>query len=139
MPVRDLARDDPVTATPETPIEDVAKTMRDEKVGSVIIETDNRPVGIVTDRDITVRSVGNGADTQTETAHDVMSENVCCVDCEAGVLELTQTMSENGVRRMPVVENDELTGVITLDDVSRLLSDEQQNLSKVIASESPAY
>lgn len=68
-----------------------------------------------------------------------MTEDLCCVDCKAGVLELTEAMCENSVRRVPVMEDDELVGIIRLDDLNRLLSDEQQTLAKVIEAESPAY
>lgn len=139
MPVKDLARDDPVTATRESSLEEVATTMRDEQVGSVIIENDRHAVGIVTDRDLALRTFAGGADPEANTAEDVMTEDPCCVDCEAGVFELTEAMCENDVRRVPVTEDGELSGIITLDDLSRLLNDEQQNLSKVIESESPAY
>lgn len=139
MPVEDLARADPVTATPDASLEEVARAMRDEQVGSVIIETDRKPVGIITDRDLALRTIADGADPATQSAEDVMTEDPCCIDCDAGVFELTEAMCENSVRRVPVMDGDELTGIITHSDLSRLLSDEQQNLSEVIEAESPAY
>lgn len=139
MPIEDLARDDPVTTEPDTPPEQLARTMRDEGVGSVIIENDRKPVGIVTDRDLAIRTMAEGADPSTQSAEDVMTEEPCCIDETAGVFELTKAMSENSVRRVPVMDNGQLTGIITMDDLNRLLSDEQQNLSKVTEAESPPY
>ena len=139
MTVEDLARTDPIAATREASIAEVASLMREENVGSVIIEEEDRPVGIVTDRDITVNVTAEGRDPHEVAAEDVMTENPVTVERDAGVFELIETMAENSVRRIPVVDGDELYGIITLDDLDRLLSDEQQNLAKVIEAESPPY
>ena len=139
MTVADLARRDPIAATRKASIAEVATLMRDEGVGSVVIEEDDRPVGIVTDRDITVKITAEARDPHEVTAEDVMTENPVTVDVDTGVTELVELMAEHGVRRMPVVDGDELYGIITLDDLARLLVDEQQSLTKVIEAESPPY
>lgn len=140
MPVSELARTYPIAETRKTPILTVAELMRDEDVGSVIIIEDDRPVGIVTDRDITVKVTAEGTDPADVTAENIMTPDPETIARDAGLMELTQTMANNGVRRIPVVDDDgNLDGIITLDDVSRLLSDEQQNIADVIESESPPY
>lgn len=139
MTVEDLARTDPIAATRKASIAEVARLMRDEQVGSVVIEEEHRPVGIVTDRDITVKLTAEGKDPQHVTAEDVMTENPVTVQRDAGVFELVETMAENSVRRIPVVDGDELYGIVTLDDLDRLLSDERRNLTEVIEAESPPY
>lgn len=139
MTVKDLARTDPIAASRKAAIAEVASLMRDEQVGSVIIEEDDRPVGIITDRDITVKVTAEGRDPHDVTAEDVMTPDPVTVERDAGVFELIETMAENSVRRIPVVDGDTLYGIITLDDIDRLLSDEQQNLAKVIEAESPPY
>ena len=139
MTVADLARRDPIAATRKASIAQVAALMRDEGVGSIVIEEDDRPVGIVTDRDITVAVTAEARDPHEVTAEDVMTENPITVDVDTGVTELVELMAEHGVRRMPVVDGDDLYGIITLDDLARLLVDEQQSLSAVIEAESPPY
>ncbi|HKJ58867.1 MAG TPA: CBS domain-containing protein [Halobacteriales archaeon] len=139
MTVADLARRDPIAATRKASIAEVAALMRDEGVGSIVIEEDDRPVGIVTDRDITVAVTAEARDPHEVTAEDVMTENPITVDVDTGVTELVELMAEHGVRRMPVVDGDDLYGIITLDDLARLLVDEQQSLSAVIEAESPPY
>lgn len=139
MTVEDLVRTDPIAATRHASIAEIASLMRDENVGSVIIEEDDRPVGIVTDRDITVDVTAEGQDPHDVAAEDVMTPDPVTVGRDAGVFELIETMAENSVRRIPVVDGETLYGIITLDDLSRLLSDEQQNLAKVIEAESPPY
>jgi len=69
----------------------------------------------------------------------VMTDDPLTVDVGTGLFELTETMEEHAVRRVPVVENGSLAGIITLDDVHRLLVDELENLADVIEEESPEY
>ena len=140
MPIQDLARDDVIRAEPETPIAELAKQMRDENVGSVVITNGETPVGIATDRDLTVRTIAEETDPSEQTAEDVMSADLCSVDPDAGFYEAAQAMSENGVRRLPICnEDDELVGIITADDLTELLADESEQLAEVIRAQRPAY
>ncbi|MEF8814947.1 MAG: CBS domain-containing protein [Halovenus sp.] len=140
MPIEDLAREDVVSASPETPVTDLARQMRDENVGSVVITNDDIPTGIVTDRDLTTRVLAEETASTDQTADDVMSTDLCAVGPDAGFYEAAQVMSENGVRRLPVCdEADELVGIITADDLTELLADENQQLAAVIQSQRPEY
>ncbi len=140
MPVENLARDEVVTARPDTPVTELASTMHEQSVGSVVITEGNSPVGIATDRDLAVRLIAQGSIPEEHTAADVMSTDVRTVTPDAGFYEVAQTMSEHGIRRLPVCnENDELTGIITIDDISELLADEQQHLASVIRAQRPEY
>ena len=139
MTVEDLVRTEPIAATRKASIAEVASLMRDERVGSVIIEDENQPVGIITDRDVTVQITAEGRDPHDVTAEDVMTEDPVTVEKDAGVFDVIRTMAEHSVRRIPVVDGGDLYGIITLDDLDRLLSDEQQTLAKVIEAESPPY
>ncbi len=140
MPIQDLARDDVIRAEPETPIAELAQQMRDENVGSVVITNGETPVGIATDRDLTVRTIAEETDPSEQTAEDVMSADLCSVDPDAGFYEAAQAMSENGVRRLPICnEDDELVGIITADDLTELLADESEQLAEVIRAQRPAY
>jgi len=74
------------------------------------------------------------------TAADVMTADPATIPGEAGVFELTDAMRSAGVRRMPVVDDGgDLAGIVTLDDLNRLLVDELTNLADVVESESPPY
>lgn len=139
MTVDKLARTDPIAATRGASIAQVSALMRDENVGSVVIEDGGEPVGLVTDRDVAVRVTAEGDHPTDVTAADVMTPDPVVVDRETGVMELTRTMAEHAVRRVPVVDDAQLYGIITLDDVDQLLTDERQHLSQVIADESPPY
>jgi len=140
MPIQDLAREEVVSAGPETSVPELARRMRDENVGSVVIANENTPTGIVTDRDLTTRVLAEETAPTDPVAEDVMSTDLCAVDPDAGFYEAAQVMSENGVRRLPVCnENDELVGIITADDLTELLADENQQLASVIQAQRSEY
>ena len=139
MPIENLARSDAVTAAPETPVGELATTMDEENVGSVVITSDGSPVGIVTDRDLTVRVLGAGRDPTEQTAQNVMTEDLQTAEPGDGFYEAATLMAESGVRRLPISDGDELVGIITADDITELLADEQQHLGEVIRSQRPEY
>jgi CBS domain-containing protein len=139
MPIEDLARSDTVTATPETPVGDLAVTMAEENVGSVVITDGGTPVGIVTDRDLTVRVLGEGVDPTAQTAEDVMTRELRTADPDAGFYEAATLMADHGIRRLPVTDGETLVGIITADDMTELLSDEQRHLGDVVRAQRPEY
>jgi CBS domain-containing protein len=140
MPIQDLVRSEVVTADPDTSVVDLATTMDDENVGSVVITEGEQPVGIVTDRDLTIRVLGEGRDPDALTASDVMSEGLETADSETGFYEATETMADNGIRRLPVTDADDaLVGIITADDLTELLAEEQQHLGAILEAQRPPY
>lgn len=137
MTLKDIAIRGVETAGPDTTVDLLAHTMDAAGVGSVVITEANRVVGIVTDRDVTL-AVARDGDPETLTAADVMTPEPLTMPSDAGVLELTERMATAAVRRVPVVDdNGVIVGIVTLDDVVRLLSRELENLSAVIEAESP--
>jgi CBS domain-containing protein len=136
MTLKDIAIRGVETAGPDATLEVVANTMAEKNVGSVVITAENRVVGIVTDRDVAL-TVGRGDDPATLTAADVMASEPLTLPSSAGVLELTERMADVEVRRIPVVDDSGIiVGIVTLDDVVRLLSAELANLAAVIEAES---
>lgn len=120
-------------------MEEMVQVMRDEKVGSVVVEDDGTPVGIVTDRDIALRVLGEGDGSSGVTAGEVMTGDPVTADAGDGVYDVVRKMCSEEVRRIPIVDEGELVGIVTLDDLVVLLAAELQNLSGVIQSESPPY
>ncbi|NHN49194.1 CBS domain-containing protein [Halostella sp. JP-L12] len=139
MPIEDLARSDVVTAESSASVEELASTMKERDVGSIVITDGNEPTGIVTDRDLTLRVLAEGTDPSAATAADVMSTDLCTIDRTAGFYQATELMSENGVRRLPVRDGDELSGIITADDLTELLAEEQEQVAEVIRAQRPPY
>ncbi|RDZ45942.1 CBS domain-containing protein [Haloferax sp. Atlit-10N] len=141
MTVRDIARprDELVTAREDTPIRELAKLMEDRKVGSVVVADGDDIQGIVTDRDIALKCVAAGGDTNGMTARDAMTERPFTVDADVGVFDLFRQMREHGVRRAPITDGGRLTGIVTMDDLLVLLQDEMHELTEIIRAESPPY
>jgi signal-transduction protein with cAMP-binding, CBS, and nucleotidyltransferase domain len=139
MPIEDLARSNVVTADPDTAVTELAATMGEENVGSIVITNEDTPVGIVTDRDLTVRILGEEADPADQIADDVMTSDLCTVERTAGFYEATSLMSEHGIRRLPVCEDDTLVGIVTADDLSELLADEHQHFGDIIRAQRSEY
>ncbi|MFC6988019.1 CBS domain-containing protein [Haloplanus sp. GCM10025708] len=137
MSVSSLAVD-PITAPPEVPIGDVAELMSTEEVGDVVIVKDDRPVGIVTDRDIALAVAEHGDITELAAA-DVMSEDPATVSADADPLALPEEMAEERVRRIPVVDDGELVGIATLDDLVATVGEELEDVATVIEAQSPGY
>jgi CBS domain-containing protein len=139
MPVDDLARGDVVTADTDTPVGELASTMADEDVGSIVVTDGDEPVGIVTDRDLTLRVLGEHEGPEDIVAGDVMTHDLHTVDVTDGFYEVSALMSDNGVRRIPVMDGGDLAGIITFDDVVELLADEQTHIADIVRSQRPPY
>lgn len=140
MPVEDLARSAVVTASPDASIRELATTMDDEEVGSVVITDGETPIGIVTDRDLTVRVLAAERDPSALRAEDVMTTELCTVERTAGFYRATELMAQHGVRRLPVCDGaGELVGIITTDDLNELLADEHGELASVVRAQRPPY
>lgn len=140
MPVIDIARprEELVSAEPTASIREICQFMDDKRVGCVVIESEETPAGIITDRDVSM-AFGEGKSLEDLSADDIMNREPHTVSSDDGVFDLCATMAEHGVRRMPVVEDEKLTGIITFDDLVVLLDNELSNLSKVVRIEFPAY
>lgn len=121
-------------------IAEAAKLMRDQHVGSVLIVDEQNgqriPVGIVTDRDLVVEVMAPGLDPDAITVGDIMMTGFASVKEDTGIFESIQYMRTKGVRRLPVVDaENKLVGIVTLDDLFLLLSEELDALAKLVARE----
>jgi CBS domain-containing protein len=138
--IKSIVREQIVSASPETPLTELAKLMATENVGSVVIVEDDRPRGIVTDRDITVEVVAREQDAASMTAEDVMTEDPVTVDADSGIFDVLRAMNDANVRRIPAVDSDgRVTGIVTFDDFVVLLGRELRLLGDVVEAEIPPY
>lgn len=132
MTIREMARTDVVTVDPETTTREISRLLEEENVGSVIVTEDETPVGIVTDRDLALDVIGEGKNSATIAAADVMTEDLFTVETGESIYDVLEGMRERGVRRVPVVEDGDLAGIVTLDDFIVLLTSELENVSGVV-------
>ncbi|MDP1592564.1 MAG: CBS domain-containing protein [Prosthecobacter sp.] len=119
MIVRELMHKGVEIVTPDTPLMKLAKTMREKDIGAVPVATNGKLVGMVTDRDITVRAVANGKDLSKMTAEDVMTKGVVCCRDDDKLRDVIGMMEEKKIRRIPVTdENEHVVGMVSLGDIS---------------------
>jgi CBS domain-containing protein len=111
-----------VTAAPERTVREIAELMRERNVGSVVLVEDDRPVGFVTDRDLTLSVIADGRDYGDHVA-DHASSPVITAEPAMGVEEAAELMVRHGVRRLVVLDGGRLTGIVTLDDLSSRTGD----------------
>jgi len=136
MRVRDFCSPRVVQAEPVMSLREAALLMRDRHVGALVVvekkEGVARPVGILTDRDIVVAVVAvPGARPEAIRVADAMSTQPAVAREDEGMFEVVQRMSERAVRRLPVVAADgSLKGIVTLDDVLRVMSAELGQLAE---------
>jgi CBS domain-containing protein len=119
MKIKDVMTHEVSFVTPDTPVAEIARRMRDQDIGAVPVVENDRIIGMVTDRDIAVRCVAAG-NVEAATARTAMSPRVLYCYEDQSVGEILENMAEQQVRRMPVVNRDKrLVGVVSLGDLSR--------------------
>lgn len=127
------------TATPDETVLVAARRMNDRNVGSLVIVNDhNRPIGIVTDRDLTIRVLAKSLDPARTFLVDIMTEDPKVATQPASLTECVGIMRNGPFRRLPIVDDaGELFGVLTLDDVLENLSDGFYQAAGLIRREGP--
>ena len=117
--IRDLMTSNPTTCEPSTTVLEAAKRMAQDDVGSIPVVEGDRLVGLLTDRDITVRVVAEGRDPMSTTLRDVASSQLETVSPDDDLNSALRKMASAQVRRLPVVEGDRLVGIVAQADVAR--------------------
>ena len=123
-----------VTIAPDASIQEAARLMRTKKVGALVVTNSGKPIGIITDRDITVDVVAAAGDPAATTVSKVMHRNPRVLREEEGLLDAVKMFSNTGVRRLPVVNRaGTVKGIIALDDVLMLLGNEMAHVSTALS------
>lgn len=140
MPISEICSREVVVVRRDDTVLDAAKLMRQHHVGDVLVVEERNgakvPVGIVTDRDLVVEIMAPELDHLVITVGDIMAPELATVRENTGVFEAIQYMRGKGVRRLPVVnESGGLVGILTLDDLLELLSEELFELAKLVCRE----
>jgi CBS domain-containing protein len=114
-----------VTVSPNQTIKEAAALMSQHNVGAIPVVENGQVKGIITDRDITLRTTAEGRDGNTPVSQ-VMSTNIVSGNPNMSVQEAAQLMSQNQIRRLPIVENNQLSGIVALGDLATDNSSDQQ-------------
>ena len=132
--VRDVMTEDLVTMPASAPISDAAKRMRDADIGDVLVMNDGTLCGLVTDRDIVVRAVAEGADPQFTKLNEICTHEVTTVGPDDAVEDVIRIMREKAVRRVPVVEGRRPVGIVSIGDLA-IERDQESALADISAAE----
>jgi CBS domain-containing protein len=114
--IREIMTESVVTAAPSANVRELAELMRERNVGSVVLVDGDKPVGFVTDRDLTLSVLADGRDAG-DRASDHASSPVITAEPGMDVQEAAELMVRHGIRRLVVVDDGRLDGIITLDDL----------------------
>jgi CBS domain-containing protein len=133
LPVREFCRREYFTCTVDENVMELARTMRDHNVSSLVVLDSDEPVGIITDRDLRRKVVAEGADPAGLLARDIMSGPLIVVREEDNFFEVVYQMSHHGVHRLGVVDHDNrLCGMVNESDLIRIQTQSPQHLAKEI-------
>jgi len=131
MKVKEVVGGDPITASPHLTLADVARIMEAACCAFVPIVDAGKPVGVVTDRDLTIRATAHGKNAANTMVETLMSRPPVVVDGEADIADVAKLMLEKNVRRLLVLKPDgTFLGVVSVVDLAGKLSD--QDLAKTI-------
>ena len=120
--VRDIMNSPVISASPDDTIYDIAKKMKDENIGSIIIIENDKPVGIVTDWDIVSKAIANDAKPSQIKAKDVMKE-LYTIESEESITEAARLLRKYNIKRLGVVYKNRLVGIISSSDVIAVTPD----------------
>lgn len=128
-----------VIGADESPRE-AARLMRNYHVGDLVVVREDpdgrRPIGIVTDRDITLELTAEDVETEKVTVGDIMSRDLLVIEEDEDLLDASRRMANRGVRRAPVVDRQQrLVGLLAVDDILEILAEQIGDLSRLVRRE----
>jgi CBS domain-containing protein len=116
--VRDAMTENPRSIGASASVVEAARMMREEHIGSLPITDDEQLVGMITDRDLATRVVAEAADPTTTSVGDVYSQELVSIEPDEDLEEALQLMARHQIRRLPVVENGRLVGIVAQADIA---------------------
>ncbi len=115
--IRDIMTPDPVGVYYDQTISETARVMRDAGVGAVLVVSGESLSGVVTDRDLVIRGMAEGAGPESPVG-PLCSAGLVGVDAAADLAEAGQLMRDNAVRRLPVIEDGQIVGIVSIGDLA---------------------
>jgi CBS domain-containing protein len=125
-----------VCLSPRASVLDASHEMKEKGVGTIVVISDDyKPIGLLTDRDITTRIVAERRSPET-TLEEAMTTNLVSLFQDTSIQKATELMRDRGVRRIPILdENGRVSGIVSMDDLLLLLGMEIGNLASAIVAE----
>ena len=130
--VRDAMTENPRSIGASASVVEAARLMREGDIGSLPIIDEEKLVGMITDRDITTRVVAEAADPQATPVGDVYSRDLISVEPDEDLDEALGLMARHQVRRLPVVENGSLVGIVAQADIALTLRENETKTGELV-------
>ena len=132
--VRNAMTGNPRSIDASASVVEAARLMREGDIGSLPITEDEKLVGMITDRDITTRVVAEAADPSTTSVGDVYSRDLISVEPDSDLEQAVELMARHQVRRLPVVEDGRLVGIVAQADVALTLKENEQKTGELVVA-----
>lgn len=133
MKVKECMCNEVTCITPDSTVQECAKIMCNKHIGCIpVCDGSNQVVGLVTDRDIILRSVACDKDVKQTPISDIMSCKVCCCGPDMEIEEAEKLMGEQQIRRIPVVDNGKIVGILTLGDLAANQNVDEEGLCETV-------
>ncbi len=140
MKIKDIMTKSVVSLNAEDNVDKAAQLMREHNIGSVPVCNGDKVIGIITDRDIAIRSAADGKNAKNQTVREIMSSNPVLGTSNMEIQDASRVMSERQIRRLPIVENENLVGMVSLGDIAvdpNLQNQAEQALSNISEPSTP--
>ena len=120
VPVVEIMSATPVTISADATVVEAASVMRDREVGSLVVLEDGRPIGIVTERDVVTKVAASNKPFQATNVREIMTSPLVAIHPHQEVAEAAKVMAARKIRRLPVIKEGKLVGMITENDIIRV-------------------
>jgi len=117
LEVKDVMTYPAITEDEDASIAMISKDMKMSGIGSVLITKEDEPVGIVTDRDIVINVMMKNRNPDAVKAKDIMSSPLVTIEVDASLMRACKLLTEKGIRRLPVIDDGELVGIVSLRNI----------------------
>ncbi len=138
MLAKNIMKTKVITVSPLVPIAEAALLMRDEEIGAlVVVDNEENPIGIITDRDIVVSVIANRENPEEILVKEVMTEKpiyrkLIMVGEDTNIFDILRILSKNSIRRVPVARKGKLVGIVSVDDIVVVVATELANLASAL-------
>jgi len=117
--VREIMISDVETARPDDTLKEIVRKMVRSHIGSIVVVQEDRPVGIITERDVLVHLSQARLDLDVTRAKEIMSKPVLTIGMKHTIQEATELMTDNNIKKLPVTDGEKLVGIVTSTDIMR--------------------
>jgi len=138
MIVKDIMRREVIVAKPNVTLREASKVMSQFQIGSLIITEKKKILGIVTERNV-LSAVAKGKNPELVTAEEIMAKNVITIEPDKNIEEAVELMVKNRIKKLPVVRDNKLIGIVTASDIIVVEPKLIQSIASLVSIKLPAY